>query len=87
MENENICSSANKRKKHVTDVTVEAESTLVVPYVMIPMKLGEQNIEVKASVFESGLQDGVVKVLRVVVSCLETHCRGGENTSTLLLFC
>ncbi|XP_046894062.1 complement C3-like [Hypomesus transpacificus] len=66
MENANICSSANKRKKYVKDVTVEAESTLVVPYVMIPMKLGEQNIEVKASVFESVLEDGVVKVLRVV---------------------
>ena len=72
MENANICSSANKRKKYVKDVTVEAESTLVVPYVMIPMKLGEQNIEVKASVFESVLEDGVVKVLRVVVSCSET---------------
>ncbi|XP_046890664.1 complement C3-like [Hypomesus transpacificus] len=66
MENENICSSANKRKQYVKVVTVEAESTLVVPYVMIPMKLGEQNIEVKASVFNSELQDGVVKVLRVV---------------------
>ncbi|XP_062304649.1 complement C3-like isoform X2 [Osmerus eperlanus] len=66
IENENICSSANKQKQYVKDVTVEAESTLVVPYVMIPMKLGEQNIEVKASVFESGLQDGVVKILRVV---------------------
>ncbi|GAA6085525.1 complement C3-like, partial [Tachysurus ichikawai] len=63
-ETEHICSAASKKKKYRTIVNVEAESTISVPYVIIPMELGEHHIEVQAA--SSSLSDGVRKTLKVV---------------------
>ncbi|KAK2818280.1 hypothetical protein Q7C36_022213 [Tachysurus vachellii] len=63
-ETEHICSAASKKKKYRTIVNVEAESTISIPYVIIPMELGEHHIEVQAA--SSSLHDGVRKTLKVV---------------------
>lgn len=66
LETENICSVASKKKKYRSIVNVEADSTISIPYVIIPMELGEYHIEVQAA--SSSLHDGVRKTLKVVVS-------------------
>ncbi|XP_047659457.1 complement C3-like [Tachysurus fulvidraco] len=63
-ETEHICSAASKKKKYRTIVNVEAESTISIPYVIIPMELGNHHIEVQAA--SSSLYDGVRKTLKVV---------------------
>ncbi|XP_060716458.1 complement C3-like [Tachysurus vachellii] len=63
-ETEHICSTASKKKKYRTIVNVEAESTISIPYVIIPMELGKHDIEVKA--VSSTRSDGVLKTLKVV---------------------
>ncbi|XP_037545595.1 complement C3 [Nematolebias whitei] len=66
IEEENICSVASKRGKYKVEVNVGAHSTRSVPFIIIPMKDGERSIEVKASVKDSSLNDGIAKKLRVV---------------------
>ncbi|XP_029593018.1 complement C3-like [Salmo trutta] len=91
MENGEVCSSASKKGKYRQEVNMDAMSTRVVPYVIIPMKLGMHSIEVKASVKNSGSNDGVKRDLRVVAEGVlvkkETNVllnpakHGGEQTS------
>uniref|UniRef100_A0A8C2Z4A2 Complement C3a, tandem duplicate 1 n=1 Tax=Cyclopterus lumpus TaxID=8103 RepID=A0A8C2Z4A2_CYCLU len=66
IEEENVCSAASKRGKYRQEVRVGADSTRSVPFVVIPMKEGQYRIEVKAAVKDSALNDGIMKVLRVV---------------------
>uniref|UniRef100_A0A672LWR8 Complement C3-like n=1 Tax=Sinocyclocheilus grahami TaxID=75366 RepID=A0A672LWR8_SINGR len=65
METEDVCSSASKKGKYRTTVSVDKGSSIAVSYVIIPMMLGSHMIEVNASAF--GLSDGVRKPLKVVV--------------------
>ncbi|XP_076845570.1 complement C3-like [Brachyhypopomus gauderio] len=66
LETEHICSAASKKVKYRTTVFVDAKSTRSIPYIIIPMELGEHSIEVKASAYETTLSDGVRKTLKVV---------------------
>ncbi|XP_044134688.1 A.superbus venom factor 1-like [Bufo gargarizans] len=62
--NENFCSLSNAKKKFRQEVEIQPSSSVVVPFIIIPLTLGNHNIEVKAtSVF---LSDGVKKKLFVV---------------------
>uniref|UniRef100_A0A8L0DQU3 Complement C3 n=1 Tax=Oncorhynchus mykiss TaxID=8022 RepID=A0A8L0DQU3_ONCMY len=91
MENDEVCSSASKKGKYRQEVNMDAMSTRVVPYVIIPMKLGMYSIEVKASVKNSDSNDEVKRDLRVVAEGVlvkkETNVllnpakHGGEQTS------
>ncbi|XP_060755183.1 complement C3-like [Neoarius graeffei] len=63
LETENVCSAASKKKKYKTTVNIDAQSTRSVPYVIIPMKAGDHQIEVLAA---GGFFDGVRKTLKVV---------------------
>uniref|UniRef100_A0A673L9A5 Complement C3-like n=1 Tax=Sinocyclocheilus rhinocerous TaxID=307959 RepID=A0A673L9A5_9TELE len=65
METEDVCSSASKKGKYRTTVSVDKGSSTAVSYVIIPMTLGNHDIEVKASAYD--LSDGVRKPLKVVV--------------------
>ncbi|XP_046700563.1 complement C3-like [Silurus meridionalis] len=65
-ETENICSAASKKKKYRTIVNVDPKSSRSVPFVFIPMKIGEHHIEVKVA--SSSHHDGVMRTLKVVVS-------------------
>ncbi|KAF1385234.1 hypothetical protein PFLUV_G00105620 [Perca fluviatilis] len=65
-EEEHVCSSAFKRGKYRQKVKMGAQTTQAVPFIIIPMKEGKYNIEVKAAVKDSLLNDGVMKTLLVV---------------------
>ncbi|XP_073327860.1 complement C3-like isoform X1 [Pagrus major] len=65
-ETADVCSAASKRGKYVQKVKVGSQTTRTVPFVIIPTREGEYQIEVKAAVQDSYLSDGVMKMLRVV---------------------
>ncbi|XP_077427272.1 complement C3-like [Vanacampus margaritifer] len=65
-ETEHVCSSAYKRSKFSQEVEVGPQTTLAVPYIIIPMRKGTFAIEVKAAVRDSYLSDGIMKQLKVV---------------------
>ncbi|XP_034086505.1 complement C3-like [Gymnodraco acuticeps] len=66
IEEDNVCSSASKRGKYRQEVRIGAQTTRSVPFIIIPMKEGEFHIEVKAAVKGSSINDGIMKMLRVV---------------------
>ncbi|XP_067296791.1 complement component c3a, duplicate 6 [Pseudorasbora parva] len=66
MDTEHICSSASRKGSYQTEVEVESMSSRSVPYVIIPLELGNHWIEVKAAAFDSVYSDGVKKILKVV---------------------
>ncbi|KAG8015205.1 Complement C3 [Nibea albiflora] len=61
-----VCSAASKHGRYRQQVKVGAQSTQSVPFVIIPTRLGQYRIEVKAAVKDSSVTDGVMKMLRVV---------------------
>ncbi|XP_015229127.1 PREDICTED: complement C3-like [Cyprinodon variegatus] len=65
-EETSICSVAYKREWFRQEVRVGRQTTRSVPYVIIPMAHGYFPIEIKASVKNSFLSDGIRKTLRVV---------------------
>ncbi|KAI4889078.1 hypothetical protein NFI96_023393, partial [Prochilodus magdalenae] len=65
-ETEHVCSLASKKGLYRTTVNVEAKSSRSISYIVIPLELGDQWIEVKAAAFDSTLTDGVRKALTVV---------------------
>ncbi|KAK1879949.1 Complement C3 [Dissostichus eleginoides] len=66
IEEDFVCSSASKRGKYRQEVRIGAQTTRSVPFIIIPMKEGAFRIEVKAAVTNSSLNDGIMKMLRVV---------------------
>ncbi|XP_050968697.1 complement C3-like [Labeo rohita] len=66
METEDVCSSASKKGKYRMMVNVDKDSSISVPYVIIPMTLGNHMTEVKASAYDAVYTDGVRKTLKVV---------------------
>lgn len=67
LETEHVCSAASKRGNYQQEVKVGASSTRAVPFVIIPMREGDFNIEVKVAVKDSEQGDGFRKTLHVVV--------------------
>ncbi|XP_031174966.1 complement C3-like [Sander lucioperca] len=65
-EEEHVCSSASKRRRYRQEVNMGAKTTRAVPFIIIPMKEGTFNIEIKAAVKDSSLSDGIKKKLLVV---------------------
>lgn len=70
-EEEHVCSAASKHGRYRQEVNIGPLTTRSVPFIIIPMKEGQYRIEVKAAVKDSSLNDGIMKMLRVVVR--ETH--------------
>ncbi|KAK1885951.1 Complement C3 [Dissostichus eleginoides] len=66
IEEDNVCSSASKRGKYRQVVRIGAQTTRSVPFIIIPKKIGEFRVEVKAAVKDSSLSCGIIKILRVV---------------------
>ncbi|XP_052459370.1 complement C3 isoform X2 [Carassius gibelio] len=66
MKTEDVCSFASKKGKYRTTVSVEKDSSISVSYVIIPMTLGNKDIEVKVSAYDAIYSDGVRKTLKVV---------------------
>lgn len=67
-ETAHVCSAASKKKKHAVTVFIDPKSTSAIPYVIIPMEVGEHQIEVQAAIAGWGFHDGIKKTLKVVVS-------------------
>uniref|UniRef100_A0A672HAG4 Complement C3-like n=1 Tax=Salarias fasciatus TaxID=181472 RepID=A0A672HAG4_SALFA len=66
MEAQHVCSAAFKHGPYRQEVNVGPQTTLSVPFFIVPMREGEVQIEVKAAVKDSSLNDGIMKRLRVV---------------------
>ncbi|XP_029941620.1 complement C3-like [Salarias fasciatus] len=66
MEEQHVCSAASKRGRYRQEVNVGPQTTTSVPFIIVPMRDGEVQIEVKAAVRDSILSDGIVKRLWVV---------------------
>ncbi|XP_058513897.1 complement C3-like [Ochotona princeps] len=61
-----FCSLATAKKNHQQTVTLPPKSSLPIPYVLVPLKIGLQEVEVKAAVYNRFISDGVKKTLKVV---------------------
>ncbi|XP_041789937.1 complement C3-like [Chelmon rostratus] len=66
IEEAHVCSAASKRGKYRQQVKVGRQTARSVPFVVIPTREGLYRIEVKAAVKDSSLNDGIMKMLRVV---------------------
>ncbi|XP_068581219.1 complement C3-like [Cebidichthys violaceus] len=66
IEEEGVCSAASKRGKYRQEVRIGPQTTLSVPFVVVPLKIGQYHVEVKAAVKDSAFHDGIRKMLRVV---------------------
>nr|AIN40972.1 C3 complement component [Ginglymostoma cirratum] len=64
--NRKFCSAAKQmnRYKHVVDIP--GKGSTAVPYIIVPLEIGQINIEVKASVYDRFVVDGVTKPLLVL---------------------
>ncbi|XP_055520097.1 complement C3-like [Leucoraja erinacea] len=71
--NENMCSNAKLTERYTTIIKVPMKSTAMVPYVIIPLTIGEIMIEVKASVQGVFVNDAVRKPLRVLPEGVKTE--------------
>uniref|UniRef100_H3B9Z5 Complement C3 n=1 Tax=Latimeria chalumnae TaxID=7897 RepID=H3B9Z5_LATCH len=95
--NEKLCSLATKKARFYKDIKIPAQSSQVVPYVVIPLELGQLEIEVKALVWQQFMGDRVKKKLKVVPEGIlvrkdktvllkpETLGKGGLQTETIML--
>uniref|UniRef100_A0A8C6RY24 Complement C3 n=1 Tax=Nannospalax galili TaxID=1026970 RepID=A0A8C6RY24_NANGA len=61
-----FCSLATAKKRHYQTLTIPPKSSVAVPYVLVPLKIGVQEVEVKAAVYNHFISDGVRKTLKVV---------------------
>ncbi|XP_078090913.1 complement C3-like [Mustelus asterias] len=85
--NEKLCSSAKQTARFRIEVRVPAKGSIAVPYVIVPLIIGEIDIQVKASVYDRLVSDGVWKRLRVVpegkrvdsVKTFELNPKGGQQ--------
>ncbi|XP_066449842.1 venom factor-like [Eleutherodactylus coqui] len=88
--NPQLCSLSTDKKPHTVTVKVKKNSSFVVPFVIVPLSIEKQEIEVKAAVYGEFVADGVRKTLRVVPEgtrkteiissvILEPAARSGEH--------
>ncbi|XP_042200575.1 venom factor-like [Callorhinchus milii] len=78
--NEQICSGATPQKRFKQTVEIHPKSSEAVFYTIIPLVLGDIAIEIKASVYEAFVSDGVRKTLRVVAEGKQV-----ERVQTIIL--
>ncbi|KAG8441479.1 hypothetical protein GDO86_007007 [Hymenochirus boettgeri] len=64
--NPEFCSMSTAKKKFRQEVYVNGLSSTAVPFIIVPLNLGEHEIEVKAAVSGTFAADGVRKYLKVV---------------------
>ncbi|XP_053318597.1 venom factor-like [Spea bombifrons] len=64
--NKDMCSSSTRENNFRQVVKLDAEGSIVIPFVIVPLTIGELQVEVKALVRDIFYSDGVVKTLKVV---------------------
>ncbi|XP_066445602.1 venom factor-like [Eleutherodactylus coqui] len=88
--NPQLCSLSTDKKPHTVMVKVKKNSSFVVPFVIVPLSIGGQEVEVNVAVYGDFVGDGVRKTLRVVLEgtpkteiissvILEPAARSGEH--------
>lgn len=68
MYNPALCSASTSKARYQQIFDLEPQSSRAVPFVIVPLQLGQHDVEVKAAVWGSFVSDGVKKKLKVVVS-------------------
>ncbi|XP_052602753.1 complement C3 [Peromyscus californicus insignis] len=66
LHNPAFCSLATAKKRYYQTIEIPAKSSVAIPYVLVPLKIGLQEVEVKAAVYGHFISDGVKKTLKVV---------------------
>uniref|UniRef100_A0A8C4JAS1 Complement C3 n=1 Tax=Dromaius novaehollandiae TaxID=8790 RepID=A0A8C4JAS1_DRONO len=66
MHNPAICSASSSKSRYQQIFVLKAQSSRVVPFILVPLQLGLHDVEVKAAVWGSFVADGVKKKLKVV---------------------
>ncbi|XP_059107928.1 complement C3 [Peromyscus eremicus] len=66
LHNPAFCSLATAKKRYYQTIEILPKSSVAIPYVLVPLKIGLQEVEVKAAVFGHFISDGVKKTLKVV---------------------
>uniref|UniRef100_A0A8C3QE08 Uncharacterized protein n=1 Tax=Geospiza parvula TaxID=87175 RepID=A0A8C3QE08_GEOPR len=66
VHNPDLCSASTAKRRFQQVLQIKAESSRAVPFVIVPLKLGQLDVEVKAAVRDRYMGDGVKKKLRVV---------------------
>ncbi|VFV43685.1 complement c3-like, partial [Lynx pardinus] len=61
-----FCSLATAKKRYQQILKIPAKSSMAVPFVVVPLKVGLHEVEVKAAVYNRFIMDGVKKPLKVV---------------------
>ncbi|XP_075715285.1 A.superbus venom factor 1-like [Rhinoderma darwinii] len=64
--NPEFCSLSTAKTRFRVVVDIKAQSSVAVPFILVPLSLGYQDVEVKAAVFGQFVSDGVKKKLKVV---------------------
>lgn len=65
-----ICSEAGNKKKHRKTIEIEPMKSYSVTFTIVPLDIGDFDIEVRAVLVTMGTVDAVKKELKVVVSHL-----------------
>uniref|UniRef100_A0A8D2Q4E7 Complement C3 n=1 Tax=Varanus komodoensis TaxID=61221 RepID=A0A8D2Q4E7_VARKO len=76
MHNPAICSASTARNKYSQIISIKAKSSRMMPFVIVPLQLGEYDLEVKAAVRGVFLADGVKKKLKVVEVAIRSNDLG-----------
>ncbi|XP_036027140.1 complement C3 [Onychomys torridus] len=66
LHNPAFCSLATAKNHYYQTIKIPPKSSVAVPYVLVPLKIGLQEVEVKAAVRGHFISDGVKKTLKVV---------------------
>uniref|UniRef100_A0A8C9F9Z3 Complement C3 n=1 Tax=Pavo cristatus TaxID=9049 RepID=A0A8C9F9Z3_PAVCR len=66
MYNPALCSASTSKTRYQQIFQLEPQSSHAVPFIIVPLQLGQHDVEVKAAVWDSFVSDGVKKKLRVV---------------------
>ncbi|XP_009577243.1 PREDICTED: complement C3, partial [Fulmarus glacialis] len=66
MHNPALCSASTSKARYQQILTLKAQSSWAVPFIIVPLQLGLHDVEVKAAVWGSFVADGVKKKLKVV---------------------
>lgn len=82
-----FCSLATAKKRYIQTIEIPPKSSVAVPYIIVPLKLGLHEVEVKAAVYKYAISDGVKKTLKVVVSPWGPCCPLSFRTISSLLCC
>ncbi|XP_053159292.1 A.superbus venom factor 1-like isoform X2 [Hemicordylus capensis] len=71
IHNPAFCSASTAKKRYRQEMSIKAQSSRAVPFVIVPLELGLHDIEVKAAVRGQFVYDGVKKKLKVVPEGIE----------------